>query len=70
MFSENKSLKSNSVVEHSQAVDICQVDAVLGVYPCFSGQAHEMLVLSYVTVAMSYTCFALESKQTNKKKIM
>lgn len=44
------------------------MDAVLGVYPCFSGQAREMLVLSYVTVAMSYTCFALESKQTNKKK--
>lgn len=70
MFSENKSLNSNSVVEHSQAVDICQMDAVSGVYACFSGQAHEMLVLSYVTIATSYMCFALESKQTKKDDII
>lgn len=62
-FSENKSLNSNSIAEHCQAVDICQMDAVLGAYHCFSEQAHEMLVLSYVTIAMPYMCFALESKQ-------
>lgn len=69
-FSENKSLNSNNIVEHSQAVDICQMDALLGVYPCFSGQAHEMLELSYVTVAISCVCFALESKQAKKDDII
>lgn len=69
-FSENKSLNSNSIVEHSQTVDICQRDALLGVYPCFSGQVHEMLELSYVTTAISYMHFALENKQEKKDYII